>query len=179
MDWWGHNEEHGWVVLDRSIPCNQPGNRGDLLFFRFCDSTTFSVARSDWNEPRYMYAPNYLRGKSHDVVEEFESLKSEWSKLRVEMQHQREAAENERRMTALEKLKEQVIANHRLRLGRLGIPYKGVLEGSLKKGWRFTHCYSCGHALNNAINSECAVCGWIVCACGACGCGYSSLSSSG
>ena len=173
MDWWGHSEEHGWVVLDRTIPCNQPGSKGDLLFFRFRDSTTFLVARGDWNEPRYMYAPNYLRGKPHEVVEELEFLKSEWSELKVEMQRRRQAAENERRMTDLKKLREQAIENHKLRLGRLGIPYQGVLEVILKKGLRFTHCYSCGRELNNAINSECAVCGWIVCVCGACGCGYS------
>ena len=173
MDWWGHNEKHGWVVLDRNIPCNQPGSRGDLLFFRFRDSTTFPVARGDWHEPQYMYAPNYLRGKPSEVVEEFESLQSGWPELKVEMQHQRQDAENEKRMAALEKLRDQAIAKHRLLLGRLGIPYQGVLEPSPKKSLRVTLCYSCGHALNNATNSECAVCGWIVCICGACGCGYS------
>ena len=116
MDWWGHNEKHGWVVLDRNIPCNQPGSRGDLLFFRFRDSTTFPVARGDWHEPQYMYAPNYLRGKPSEVVEEFESLQSGWPELKVEMQRQRQTAENEKRMAALEKIKEQAIAKHRLLL---------------------------------------------------------------
>lgn len=37
---------------------------------------------------------------------------------------------------------------------------------------RETHCYSCKGDLDNAEDLECAACGWIICSCGACGCGY-------
>lgn len=31
-------------------------------------------------------------------------------------------------------------------------------------------CYACGRGLDNAVDHECACCGWIICVCGACGC---------
>ena len=34
-------------------------------------------------------------------------------------------------------------------------------------------CYSCKEELDNSVDLECSNCGWIVCICGACGCGYS------
>jgi len=39
---------------------------------------------------------------------------------------------------------------------------------------RHTHCYSCAEELDNSVDLECSNCGWIVCVCGACGCGYST-----
>lgn len=37
---------------------------------------------------------------------------------------------------------------------------------------RETHCYSCKNYLDNDLYKECRACGWIICFCGACGCGY-------
>jgi hypothetical protein len=37
---------------------------------------------------------------------------------------------------------------------------------------RVTHCWSCKSQLNSVTDLECAVCGWILCECGACGCPY-------
>jgi hypothetical protein len=39
---------------------------------------------------------------------------------------------------------------------------------------RFTHCYDCKRDLNSIDFSVCSECGWIMCICGACGCGYLS-----
>jgi hypothetical protein len=39
-------------------------------------------------------------------------------------------------------------------------------------GHRVTHCYNCQDDLDNEIDFECERCGWIICSCGACGCGY-------
>ena len=37
---------------------------------------------------------------------------------------------------------------------------------------RITHCYQCRSHLDEAQHWNCSVCRWIVCPCGACGCGY-------
>lgn len=37
---------------------------------------------------------------------------------------------------------------------------------------RVTYCYRCKNRLDNSLEQECDECGWIVCDCGACGCGY-------
>ena len=90
MQWWGYSKEHGWVVLDRSIPRNVPGIKEDLLFFRCRDSTTFSEKREKWNRPHYTYAPVYLKGlAAADAVEaaaELETLKSLWPDFHREVQ---------------------------------------------------------------------------------------------
>ena len=82
MQWWGYNKEHGWVVLDRRIPCNTPGLKVDLLFLRCRDLTTFSVKRETWNAPLYTYAPNYIRDlappASVDAAAELEDLQGRW-----------------------------------------------------------------------------------------------------
>ena len=40
---------------------------------------------------------------------------------------------------------------------------------------RATHCYSCKCHLDSESNLECITCHWLVCACGACGCGFSRI----
>ncbi|MDO8425290.1 MAG: hypothetical protein Q7T01_02135 [bacterium] len=39
-------------------------------------------------------------------------------------------------------------------------------------GVRRTHCYQCKRTLNSACDASCGQCGWLVCSCGACGCGF-------
>jgi hypothetical protein len=35
---------------------------------------------------------------------------------------------------------------------------------------RSAQCHNCGKALNSSVQATCKTCGWIRCACGACGC---------
>lgn len=102
MEWWGFSTEHGWVVLDRSIPSNRPGIREDLLFFRCRDSMTFTEKREKWNPPLYKFAPNYLRelaaAEAADATAELEAFKSLWPEAQREMQ--RELRETEERAEA-------------------------------------------------------------------------------
>ena len=37
---------------------------------------------------------------------------------------------------------------------------------------RQPHCYECSEKLDNEYDLECSRCGWIICHCGACGCGH-------
>lgn len=61
---------------------------------------------------------------------------------------------------------------HKEFLAAKGIPYRGV-NHSGKRSYRTTGCYSCKGHLDNKIDIECVACNWIICRCGACGCGYS------
>jgi len=56
---------------------------------------------------------------------------------------------------------------------------KGLPPASLRSGTgkhRITHCYSCKVDLDSEVELECSACDWIVCSCGACGCGYKDKS---
>jgi len=90
MQWWGHSKEHGWVVLDRSIPCNAPGIKKDLLFLRCRDSIIFDAKRESWNPPAFRFAPNYLRDlaspASEDAAAELEGFKLRWPEFERELQ---------------------------------------------------------------------------------------------
>jgi hypothetical protein len=60
--------------------------------------------------------------------------------------------------------------NHRKCLLGRGKPDLGTHSTGRKL--RITHCYLCKNNLDNELYKECRACGWIVGACGACGCGY-------
>jgi len=102
MQWWGYNKEHGWVVLDRSIPCNAPGIKKDLLFLRCRDSNIFDVKRESWIPPLYRFAPNYLRGltppASEEAAADLAAYKLRWPEFERELQ--RECRETEERAAA-------------------------------------------------------------------------------
>jgi len=61
---------------------------------------------------------------------------------------------------------------HKKNLEKLGKIYKGVRIGQTRYH-RITRCYSCKNPLDNSVDVECVACGWILCLCGACGCGLS------
>jgi hypothetical protein len=187
MQWWGYSKEHGWVVLDRSISSNRPGVRGDLLFFRCRDSTTFLAKRSSWQAPGYTFAKNYLRGlapeESAQAAAELEALEFRWPEFEQEIgRQQREAAaraeaarleaERLQQQHELAERKRDAIAKHRGFLQRLGLPYGGVAEVASAKPRRAVRCAACGKTIERAIGVQCASCTELVCgACGACRCG--------
>lgn len=60
---------------------------------------------------------------------------------------------------------------HKSRLIALGFPYKGT-RTSRKRKLRVAHCWVCLGRLDNSVDLECVACGWLLCDCGTCGCGY-------
>jgi len=62
---------------------------------------------------------------------------------------------------------------HQEFLNRLGRGESSVRRSTMIQKVRSTHCYSCKKALNSTVDWECTACNWILCTCGACGCGYS------
>ena len=90
MQWWGYSKEHGWVVLDRSVPSNVPGRKTDLLFLRCRDATIYTEKRERWVSPAYEFAPNYIRDLPPVAVDavaaELEALKERWPEFEREIQ---------------------------------------------------------------------------------------------
>lgn len=65
---------------------------------------------------------------------------------------------------------------HRQFLESRGIKYQGIRPATKVKFRRVTHCYACKSHLDNSIDTECVACSWILCNCGACGCGWQGHS---
>ena len=68
--------------------------------------------------------------------------------------------------------REKILEAHETFLQSRNLPSKGVQYAS-KRHSRTTHCWNCKGHLDNSSDLECSSCGWIICRCGACGCGYS------
>jgi hypothetical protein len=87
--WWGHSTEHGWVIMDREIPGNSPGMRGELLFFRCRDSKVFFLKREHWVRPAYQYAPNYVSAQPPSMAAEagaeLEALMARWPEFQLDI----------------------------------------------------------------------------------------------
>ena len=78
--------------------------------------------------------------------------------------------ERKDRKLAINKYRNSAVVRHRLRFQRMGKMYTGIRE-SVKAVPRVTHCWSCKCSLTSGAFPECIACGWILCECGACGCG--------
>lgn len=76
---------------------------------------------------------------------------------------------------ARDRRRKAVISAHAGFLKARGLDNKGTRQ--ITREHRVTHCYACKEHLDNAIDVECAACGWIICGtCGACGCGYPGIA---
>ena len=98
--WWGYSKEHGWVVLDRTIPANKSGLIADFFFCRCSDSVTFLDKRSKWVAPHYIYASIYISSlaspESEAAAEEYKLLKSRWTEFQTVIINQYRDREAER-----------------------------------------------------------------------------------
>lgn len=68
--------------------------------------------------------------------------------------------------------REQKVYRHHLHVEAAGVQYKGYRSGIAHRQPRLTHCWKCQRDLSSLDDIECEVCGWLICECGACGCGY-------
>jgi PP-loop superfamily ATP-utilizing enzyme len=80
--------------------------------------------------------------------------------------------DRERHIRELEEKRNNVIEKHKEFVEKLGVKYHGTELINTGKG-RKTRCYRCKRKLDSEIDIQCALCHWIICLCGACGCGYS------
>lgn len=88
-------------------------------------------------------------------------IREEWQKRDAE----RSAAQEELQ-------KKDAEGRHIEYIKSLGARYMGTSPISMTKKHRAARCYECRESLDNFIHFECNRCQWIVCKCGACGCGY-------
>jgi hypothetical protein len=95
------------------------------------------------------------------------SLREE--RARTEERSAKEQREREQRAAEIALQTAEAVARHKKRLEKLSVPYFGVRQSMRAR--RVTFCWSCKFGLDNDIDVECATCGWILCRCGACGCG--------
>lgn len=98
--WWGHSKEHGWVVLDRELACNNPGERSELLFFRCRDSKVYFVRRELWRLPSYQFAPNFVLAHNGPAADEARAqlaeLMDRWPEFSTEIRRQQREIEDRR-----------------------------------------------------------------------------------
>ena len=93
--------------------------------------------------------------------------------LRLAKEEQRLVAAEERTRAAEERIR----AAHRQRLEALGIDLTSIdLHSVEPRQHRITHCYACKSHLDSEVFLQCSACQWIICNCGACGCGYQYVS---
>lgn len=71
----------------------------------------------------------------------------------------------------LERKKRGLEEKNRLFLERYGKQFAGLCQRSTRRNIRLTHCWHCHSKLDSTIDLECIACHWILCQCGACGCG--------
>lgn len=98
-----------------------------------------------------------------------EDARPRWS----EMLRQAALTERDRKVAETEALAGLTIEErHALFLRKMGRTNHGVQAANSTKVKRVTHCYSCRNQLDSQVDIECSACQWILCTCGACGCGW-------
>jgi hypothetical protein len=65
--------------------------------------------------------------------------------------------------------KKAVISAHKAFLKKHRIGHKGTRLGFTTRAEPV--CYVCNRSNDGSIDLECNICGWVICSCGACGCG--------
>jgi hypothetical protein len=72
------------------------------------------------------------------------------------------------------KLEDELRERHKAFLKKKGLRFSEVKFVEQQKSPRITNCYNCSNKnLRSDVNLICISCGWLICSCGACGCGYS------
>jgi len=111
VQWWGYSKEHGWVVLDRTIPGNGPARSEDLMFLRCRDATIFSEKRERWIPPHYRFAPKYILDLSpadkDAATAELADLKARWPEFERAIQLVLQKKEDRLEAIRLEEEKER------------------------------------------------------------------------
>ncbi len=164
----------GLVVFDRSI---QLEDGSVLLYVVKEDHVRKFVAQ----ELRQLL----VKESSSECISEARRKYRNWKKFfssRLKAAAQAEAFSFEKERQEEEELlatrRKEAEESHRKRLERFNIEYTGVRKISYER-WREANCWNCAAPLDNAIDIECVSCGWILCRCGACGCGRSVDPSKG
>lgn len=134
--------------------------------------TAIDKAYSDWLK---FYSSRLENDSGASIIKYYENLYEHKRCRDLIKRLNPEAAEIMKVEFQNKKIREKSESAHKLRIKGLGLEYKGIKENSNKRH-RTANCYSCNAYLENSIQLECNICYWMLCACGACGCGYTHHS---
>lgn len=130
-----------------------------------------------FNTAQFSGVPTTTFGDPKLIIEHYDKIRKDKVALENEKQNLIKSHKDEQErliniktnLPQLSKLEELRLAHDRFLLGvgkrNLGLQYSYKIH-------RVTHCYACKKPLDNSIDLECVACGWIICKCGACGCGW-------
>jgi hypothetical protein len=127
------------------------------------DSKGFESAMFSFNEWK-----NSEHGKlwRKSQLEKLESARRASDNLREIEKNARAKIEDDRRGR-----RTRMLERHREMIAKNKGEYLGVVDAQPD---RMARCYLCSGRLEGRENPECLACGWMICRCGACGCGYKS-----
>ena len=128
----------------------------------------FQETRLSIIESEKMFYEKAISKYKEEKSQRAQSFILDWQKDAPNRARNREA-QNLRNQKAIEFKREKTITLHKTRLNNLHLPYRGTKKSTTQS--RTANCWACWSALNNYCDDECCVCGWIICQCGACGCG--------
>ena len=103
----------------------------------------------------------YLRNKNH-----MEQYGKAYSEQRKREREQQIIKQKEYEASQITHMRQSYLSARKLH-------DQGIRPASETSKHRIAHCWNCKTPLESGVNIECAGCGWIICKCGACGCGYS------
>lgn len=178
-------------VVHQELWVGQLEPDGDVLVYDASSQTLmparvrlFSTSRNGWR----MFLPDIVRSKLRkvNIPETIRSAVHAYSLFEVAEHDRQRREEVLKEATRAEREREDDVwiegESQRRRdrtrslnmdhLSRLGI---GNSEYRLRAGHldeRTTRCWACKHLLDSRQELEHVLCGWIICSCGACGCGY-------
>ena len=101
------------------------------------------------------------------------TLPSDLAEKVLVYEQQKQALAKQRQEEVRRQEEEVLVAKHRRHMAQVGVPYRGMRK-RVGENIRKTHCWKCKMPIDNAKFDECITCGWIICDCGACGCGFSA-----
>lgn len=135
----------------------------------------FDIGKKVMTEHSKQFARQVLRPVNKEQAKEAVSEYIKWYGINgaafIEHDKERRQRLMQYRNEEAEKKRNKAIQNHKDYLARHGKEYKGIRLTEFG-GRRVTHCYACQKNLDSSIHIQCESCNWLICYCGACGCGY-------
>ena len=152
---WFYSDNYGFRIVDRSWPINTTSIRQRGVCW-VVNPATWTVAPANTTEMTRVYGFKIVGGSQppNILTEEYERLRIEYRKLRTQLRTEAKKAA------------------HRAHLEEMGIFPTTTVTIDDSGPRRTTGCWRCKSILDSNDDLACAICKWLLCECGACGCGY-------
>ena len=182
---WCHEAKLGWLVLDLSDPANLSEVHPERVARIVADGASMTLTATEWQVLELTGGWRRIYRSSYENAAEFKKVFIKW---RAKRKEEKKGVEQEHSISI--KVLEELTANipriavaerHRLHAQVNCERYIGVRtpeENTATRWHRKAHCWNCHRGLDNYMQWECKACGWILCECGACGCGQLQAWSS-